>query len=188
MDWGFFDKNAGENKFLRDQIVYPSKFYYYAAIIENILFRYIWIINVFMQFRTRSAEYADVIGFIFGLIEIFRRFLWNYFRLENEHLNNCGEFRAVRDISIAPLSNVVDHGTLEDMMDKHMGIKNRRNAKRHDLIQKTTHDSDDETAAVQSPRTPSTNSNPITEELNTTLAAVSAQISREESSDQHVFQ
>jgi len=133
MDWGFFDKNAGENKFLRDQIVYPSKFYYYAAIIEDAVFRYIWIINVFMQFRTRSAEYADVIGFIFGLIEIFRRFIWNYFRLENEHLNNCGEFRAVRDISIAPLSTVVDHGTLEEMMDKDLGVKNRRKAKRHDI-------------------------------------------------------
>ncbi|CAF3563282.1 unnamed protein product [Rotaria sordida] len=134
MDWGFFDSNAGENKFLRDQIVYPSKLYYYAAIVEDVIFRYIWIINVFMQFRTHSAEYADVIGFIFGLIEIFRRFIWNYFRLENEHLNNCGEFRAVRDISIAPISTVFDHGTLEDMMDKDNGVRNRRNAKRHDLI------------------------------------------------------
>lgn len=34
---------------------------------------------------------------------LFRRFVWNFFRLENEHLNNCGEFRAVRDISIAPI-------------------------------------------------------------------------------------
>ena len=40
---------------------------------------------------------------VFGLLELFRRFVWNFFRLENEHLNNCGEFRAVRDISIAPL-------------------------------------------------------------------------------------
>ncbi|CAF4578912.1 unnamed protein product, partial [Rotaria magnacalcarata] len=30
MDWGFFDANDNENKFLREQIVYPSKFYYYA--------------------------------------------------------------------------------------------------------------------------------------------------------------
>lgn len=35
--------------------------------------------------------------------EVFRRFMWNYFRLENEHLNNCGKFRAVRDISVAPM-------------------------------------------------------------------------------------
>lgn len=25
MDWGLFDKNAGENKFLREEIVYSSK-------------------------------------------------------------------------------------------------------------------------------------------------------------------
>ncbi|CAF1331126.1 unnamed protein product [Adineta ricciae] len=186
MDWGFFDKNAGENKFLRDQIVYPSRFYYYAAIVENVLFRYIWVINVFMQFRTRSAEYADVIGFIFGLIEIFRRFVWNYFRLENEHLNNCGEFRAVRDISIAPISTVVDHGTLEEMMDNDMGIKNRRKGKRHDLspkINKSFMDDNEVTTA----RTTSINSNPITEELNTTIEALKPQISHDESSESHAF-
>jgi len=25
MDWGFFDQNAGENKFLRAEVVYSSK-------------------------------------------------------------------------------------------------------------------------------------------------------------------
>ncbi|CAF3751375.1 unnamed protein product [Adineta steineri] len=195
MDWGFFDKNAGENKFLRDQIVYPSKFYYYAAIIQNIIFRYIWLINVFMQFRTRFAEYSDIIGFIFGLIEVFRRFIWNYFRLENEHLNNCGNFRAVRDISIAPISTTIDHGTLEDMMDKDRGIKNRRKAKRHDLIQKLNNEdiksemNDFEATTDLSLQTLSTNSNPITDELNTTLAAaVSSQIiSHDDLTDHAVF-
>jgi hypothetical protein len=192
MDWGFFDKNAGENQFLRDQIVYPSKFYYYAAILENILFRYIWIINVFMHFRTRSAEYADVIGFIFGLIEIFRRFIWNYFRLENEHLNNCGEFRAVRDISIAPISTVFDHTTLEDMMDKDNGIRNRRNATRRHLINDyvkmgkktiTNEASDNETVLINTPLPPMTNSNLITDELNTTLTMISSPINHDDSPD-----
>ena len=188
MDWGFFEKNPGENKLLRDQIVYPSKFYYYAAMIENILFRYIWIINVFMQFRTRSAEYADVIGFIFGLIEIFRRFIWNYFRLENEHLNNCGEFRAVRDISIAPITVTFDHGTLEDMMDKEIGVRNRRQAKRYDLdlelrqkdISKTqlittAEGSDNETVIIHTPVLPTTDSSaPVSDELDTTLTIISS--------------
>lgn len=40
---------------------------------------------------------------ILSPLEVFRRFMWNYFRLENEHLNNCGKFRAVRDISVAPM-------------------------------------------------------------------------------------
>jgi len=46
---------------------------------------------------------GDVMMTILSPLEVFRRFIWNYFRLENEHLNNVGKFRAVRDISVAPL-------------------------------------------------------------------------------------
>src|SRR6218665_1364947 len=56
-----------------------------------------------------------------------RRFVWNFFRLENEHLNNCGQFRAVRDISITPL-NANDQALLEQMMDEEDGVTNRRAA------------------------------------------------------------
>jgi len=38
-----------------------------------------------------------------NLCIIVRRFIWNFFRLEAEHLNNVGEFRAVRDISLRPI-------------------------------------------------------------------------------------
>ncbi|KAI2661844.1 hypothetical protein H4Q32_007531 [Labeo rohita] len=71
MDWGLFDRNAGENTFLREEIVYPHK---------------------------------------------------------NEHLNNCGEFRAVRDISVAPL-NADDQTLLEQMMDQEDGVRNRQGKK-----------------------------------------------------------
>jgi hypothetical protein len=128
MDWGFFDKYAGKNKYLREQIVYPRKIYYYAAIIENILFRYIWMINIFIHFKTLSAEYSDIIGFTFGLVEIFRRFIWNYFRLENEHLNNCGQFRAVRDISIRPTPIATDSLTLGQQTDNQYRLEANRTA------------------------------------------------------------
>ena len=100
MDCGLFDKNAGKNKYLRERLIYSSKTYYYVFMVQNVVLRYIWIINVFIYFKTATGEYADIIGFAFAIIEIFRRFVWNYFRLENEHLNNCGDFRAVRDISL----------------------------------------------------------------------------------------
>lgn len=35
--------------------------------------------------------------------------MWNYFRLENEHLYNVGKFRAVRDISIGPIRRDEDN-------------------------------------------------------------------------------
>lgn len=57
-------------------------------------------------------------------LEVFRRFVWNFFRLENEHLNNCGKFRAVRDISIAPIDSS-DQALILRMMDDDDGVVNR---------------------------------------------------------------
>lgn len=59
---------------------------------------------------------------------VFRRFVWNFFRLENEHLNNCGKFRAVRDISVAPL-DTSDQVLIIRMMDEEDGVINRRKKK-----------------------------------------------------------
>lgn len=59
---------------------------------------------------------------------VYRRFVWNFFRLENEHLNNCGKFRAVRDISIAPI-DFSDSAQIVRMMDEELGVTNRRKRK-----------------------------------------------------------
>lgn len=61
---------------------------------------------------------------ILAPLEVFRRFVWNFFRLENEHLNNCGKFRAVRDISVAPLDSS-DQIQILRMMDEDDGVINR---------------------------------------------------------------
>lgn len=42
--------------------------------------------------------------------------------MENEHLNNCGNFRAVRDISVKPVqAEVRDELTIEQLMDHEHG-------------------------------------------------------------------
>ncbi len=126
MSWGLFDKNADKNRFLRDHLVYSSKYYYYFAIVQDIILRYIWVINIFTQFTTGTAEYSDMTGFAFALVELIRRFIWNFFRLENEHLNNCGQFRAVRDISIAPITTGLDFRLIDAKLSQEPGIRNRR--------------------------------------------------------------
>lgn len=65
---------------------------------------------------------------ILSPLEVFRRFVWNFFRLENEHLNNCGKFRAVRDISVAPIDSS-DQAQIIRMMDEEDGVINRRKRK-----------------------------------------------------------
>ncbi|XP_036298475.1 xenotropic and polytropic retrovirus receptor 1 isoform X3 [Pipistrellus kuhlii] len=126
MDWGLFDKNAGENTFLREEIVYPQKAYYYCAIIEDVILRFAWTIQISVTSMTTTLPHiGDIIATVLAPLEVFRRFVWNFFRLENEHLNNCGEFRAVRDISVAPL-NADDQTLLEQMMDQDDGVRNRQ--------------------------------------------------------------
>lgn len=128
MDWGLFDRNAGENTLLREEIVYPQKAYYYSAIVEDVILRFSWIISLLVAKLTSNSDYPKILAAVFAPLEVFRRFVWNFFRLENEHLNNCGEFRAVRDISVAPL-NADDQTLLEQMMDQEDGVRNRQGKK-----------------------------------------------------------
>lgn len=99
MDWGLFDSKAPqEYKFLREELVYPVR-YYYVVMVEDFILRFGWTLN--LSLTEVGAIPPDLITLVLAPCEIFRRFVWNFYRLENEHLNNCGEFRAVRDISIS---------------------------------------------------------------------------------------
>ncbi|MEQ2259472.1 Xenotropic and polytropic retrovirus receptor 1, partial [Xenotaenia resolanae] len=102
--------------------------YYYCAIVEDVLLRFAWILTITLTSLTKFEGIADILATLLAPLEVFRRFVWNFFRLENEHLNNCGEFRAVRDISVAPL-NADDQTLLEQMMDQEDGVRNRQGKK-----------------------------------------------------------
>lgn len=75
----------------------------YMAIISDLLLRFGWALNIALL--AEYNNYSDIIVSITSLLECFRRFVWNFFRLENEHVNNVGRFRAVRDIDLRPLRN-----------------------------------------------------------------------------------
>ncbi|KAH8296306.1 hypothetical protein KR054_004331 [Drosophila jambulina] len=126
MDWGLFDSKAGDNRFLREEIVYSSTWFYYFGIIEDLILRFSWTLS--MSLIEAGYIEGDVMMTILSPLEVFRRFIWNYFRLENEHLNNVGKFRAVRDISVAPM-DCSDQTTILRMMDEADGVMNRRRGK-----------------------------------------------------------
>lgn len=79
----------------------PLQWFYYFGIIEDLILRFSWTLS--MSLIQAGYIEGDVMMTILSPLEVFRRFIWNYFRLENEHLNNVGKFRAVRDISVAPM-------------------------------------------------------------------------------------
>lgn len=112
--------------FLRKELVYPAWVYYFA-IIENWILRFGWIIS--MSLTEFSGIEAGLVVSLLAPLEMFRRFVWNCIRLENEQLNNCGLFRAVRDIPIVVVAPI-DESHLDKvimMMDSRDGpsMRNR---------------------------------------------------------------
>lgn len=100
MDWGFFSKESFSkkfsNRFLRDKLVLEHNYFYYFAIINNFILRWIWVVSITLS-KTKVTEGKEIwVGAIFTCLEIYRRGCWNFIRLENEHLHNCGDFRVMR--------------------------------------------------------------------------------------------
>lgn len=83
MDWGLV-----QHRLLREHLVYKWPIIYYLAIITNIIARCCWILIFALK-----NQMATVISYLVW-VEVLRRFQWIFFRVEHEHLNNCGELRA----------------------------------------------------------------------------------------------
>nr|GMD54069.1 phosphate transporter PHO1 homolog 9-like [Ipomoea batatas] len=104
IDWGLLQRNS-KNPWLRDKLLVPNKAVYFAAIVGNIILRLAWmqlVLGFNLPFLHRKAMVAIV-----ACLEIIRRGIWNFFRLENEHLNNVGKYRAVKSVPL-PFNHEVD--------------------------------------------------------------------------------
>ncbi|KRJ99207.1 uncharacterized protein Dyak_GE12624, isoform C [Drosophila yakuba] len=127
MDFGLFRVWKGENLFLRDNLVYP-RWLYYFVIVENTLLRFVWILEFVLVYQDVLAPYNGKSLICFS--EIVRRFFWNFLRLENEHLYNCGQFRATRDIFITRL-DPQEERFLQSVMDKTEDLARERRDKKY---------------------------------------------------------
>ncbi|KAF8084116.1 hypothetical protein N665_0733s0005 [Sinapis alba] len=97
VDWGLLQRGC-KNSFLRDKLLVPHKTVYYAAMILNVLLRLVWLQTV-LDLKV-SFLHRETLVALMACLEILRRGIWNFFRLENEHLNNVGKFRAFRTVPL----------------------------------------------------------------------------------------
>lgn len=88
-DWGLFEKSkTGERRFLRSRIIYKKSFYY-IAILEDMVLRFAWAIKLLALRMT--VLHREETNTILALAEIFRRIVWNFIRIENEHVGRTQE-------------------------------------------------------------------------------------------------
>ncbi|KAL4283904.1 hypothetical protein GQ457_16G010460 [Hibiscus cannabinus] len=84
-DWGLLNRNSA-NPWLRDKLAVPHKGVYYVAMVLNCVLRLAWMQQV-LGIQTVPFLHKTALAAVVASLEIVRRGIWNFFRLENEHLN-----------------------------------------------------------------------------------------------------
>ena len=100
-DWGFvqFEGHGRWPSVLRRKLLLKSSGPYYFALVSNLLLRVSWVFTISPS-RFGINLNKDIFNSIVWALEILRRNQWNVYRLENEHLTNCENYRVV---NIVPL-------------------------------------------------------------------------------------
>ncbi|KAL5722916.1 hypothetical protein ACHQM5_006376 [Ranunculus cassubicifolius] len=93
VDWGLLRRKS-KNRWLRDRLTIPHKSVYYVCIVVNVLLRFAWLQTV-LNIQI-SGLHNETVTAIFACLEIFRRGMWSYFRVEIEHVNNVEKYRAYK--------------------------------------------------------------------------------------------
>lgn len=96
-DWGLLQLHS-KNPWLRNELMLRKKCIYYFSMVLNLILRMAWLQTV-LHPNFGNVDYR-VIGLFLAALEVIRRGQWNFYRLENEHLNNAGKFRAVKQVPL----------------------------------------------------------------------------------------
>ncbi|KAG5381711.1 hypothetical protein IGI04_033181 [Brassica rapa subsp. trilocularis] len=98
MDWGLMNPNS-KNPWLRDKLLIPHKSTYFIVMVVNVVLRLAWMQTV-LGIREAPFLHKRALVAVVAILEIIRRGIWNFFRLENEHLNNVGKYRAFKSVPL----------------------------------------------------------------------------------------
>ena len=88
---------------LSRRLMLSKRWKYWLAIAVNAALRNVWILaSVPLDSRGSAASALGAEAWItlFAVLEVSRRGMWNYFRVENEHTTNCGQYRATLEVPL----------------------------------------------------------------------------------------
>jgi len=103
MDWGFFAPDS-KNLFLRSTLAFSRKYLYYIIIVQDLALRFAWSCTISPDIVKQFMR-PEFFFFALGFMEMYRRCVWNFLRVEKEHVINIGIFRAVEDTPL-PFRNL----------------------------------------------------------------------------------
>lgn len=90
---------GSRNYLLRNELAYDSKLFYYVAAVINLFLRFAWILQLSPLGVFTNPLERSIVTTVLGIVEAFRRTLWNYFRIETEHLKYVGNFSTIQNLT-----------------------------------------------------------------------------------------
>jgi hypothetical protein len=97
MDFGFLQ--AGDSYPLRDKLSYKNKYFYYFVMAANLFLRFMWVLTVSPDVVYKFIR-PEFFLFIIYLMEVLRRGMWNFIRVEYKHIEICKEFKVSLDVEL----------------------------------------------------------------------------------------
>ena len=104
MDYGLI-QSGSPNRFLRSELFYKKKWIYYTAMFLNLLGRFAWVLTISpdMVYRWIRPEFFLMIIY---MIEMCRRGMWNFFRIELKHIDQCKHFQVSDSVKLPKFSEI----------------------------------------------------------------------------------
>lgn len=92
MDWGLGRPN---HAFLGSRLMYPKKSHYYTVMAIDLFLRFMWVTTLIPPQSGARFEVPNYLTLVIMAMELFRRTIWGFFRIEHEHRHNTSGFRRV---------------------------------------------------------------------------------------------
>ena len=124
MDYGLLQYGA-KDLFLRNDLFYKKNWIYYTAMILNLMGRFAWVLTISPDIVYRWIR-PEFFLMVIYMIEMCRRGMWNFFRIELKHIDLCQHFQVSDKISLPSFAKIKELIAKEDKMNNNNEKKERK--------------------------------------------------------------
>ena len=121
MDYGLIQKGS-VNPFLRNDLFYKRRWVYYTAMILNAMGRFAWVLTISPDVVYRFIR-PEFFLMVIYMVEMCRRGMWNFFRIELKHIDLCQHFQVSDKIKLPKTSEIKELIEKLDKKDKKEGVR-----------------------------------------------------------------
>eukprot|EP00568_Trieres_chinensis_P017772 CAMPEP_0183320518 /NCGR_PEP_ID=MMETSP0160_2-20130417/66522_1 /TAXON_ID=2839 ORGANISM="Odontella Sinensis, Strain Grunow 1884" /NCGR_SAMPLE_ID=MMETSP0160_2 /ASSEMBLY_ACC=CAM_ASM_000250 /LENGTH=291 /DNA_ID=CAMNT_0025487221 /DNA_START=101 /DNA_END=976 /DNA_ORIENTATION=+ len=115
MDWGL---GRPRFAFLGPRLMFPRQLHYYGVMVIDLVLRSMWVLTLVPPQSGASFEIPQYLTAVTMSLELLRRTLWGFFRLEHEHRHNTEGYRR---IDFVPLHFNTGHSHKYKKGKEHVG-------------------------------------------------------------------